>query len=138
METVMKLVIILGIAVLALPIISCGAPAAEEHPDIVRGSVERVVDGDGLYLVGYDNQIRLWGIDAPERSDAGYTEATDHLRRITDGYEVQCNKKDVDRYGRLVGQCFLQDGTDLGSAMIEAGHSVEYCSFSRGFYGTCN
>jgi micrococcal nuclease len=127
-------VVLVAALLVAVPVVVVGA----EYPETVSGSVERVVDGDGLYVVGYDRQIRLWGIDAPERSDAGYTEATDHLRRITDGHEVRCNKRDVDRYGRLVGQCFLPDGTDLGAAMIEAGHSVEYCSFSRGFYGTCD
>jgi micrococcal nuclease len=127
-------------AYIVLVIASLAAVPAEatEYPDIVSGSVERIVDGDGLYLVGYKHQIRLWGIDAPERGEKGYAEAGTHLGVLTDGYEVQCNKKDVDRYKRFVGQCFLPDGTDLGAAMIEARHSIEYCSFSRGFYGSCN
>ena len=45
---VMKLAAAIGIALLALPIISCDAPATEQHPDIVSGSVARVVDGDSL------------------------------------------------------------------------------------------
>jgi len=31
------------------------------------GAVIRVVDGDSLYLEGVTAQIRLWGVDAPER-----------------------------------------------------------------------
>ena len=30
--------------------------------------VGRVVDGDSLYLAGQPRQIRLWGVDAPERN----------------------------------------------------------------------
>jgi micrococcal nuclease len=124
--------VVLAASLFAVPV------AAAEYPEIVSGSVERIVDGDGLYLVGYDHQVRLWGIDAPERGDKGYSEAGAHLGSLTDGYEVQCNQKDVDQYRRLVGQCFLPDGTDLGVEMISSGHAIEYCSFSGGFYGTCN
>jgi endonuclease YncB( thermonuclease family) len=124
--------------VLVIASLVTGPVVAAEYPETVSGSVERIVDGDGLYLVGYEHQIRLWGIDAPERGDKGYAEAGAYLGSLTDGYQVQCNKRDVDRYERFVGQCFLPDRTDLGAAMIEARHSIEYCSFSRGFYGSCN
>jgi endonuclease YncB( thermonuclease family) len=95
-----------SIVLVALSLVAVRVVGAE-YPETISGSLERIVDGDGLYLVGYDHQVRLWGIDAPERGDKGYLEAGAHLGSLTDGYEVQCNKKDVDQYRRLVGQCFL-------------------------------
>ncbi len=134
----MKSIILVALVAAGLAAFSCASLVAAEYPENVSGSVERIVDGDGLYLVGYEHQIRLWGIDAPERGDGGYSEAGAHLGSLTDGYEIQCNQKDVDRFRRLVGQCFLPDGTDLGAEMINSRHAIEYCSFSGGFYGTCN
>ena len=39
-----------------------------------------VVDGDSLYLQGIKKQIRLWGVDAPERNEKGFKQATAALR----------------------------------------------------------
>ena len=40
--------------------------------DEVNGSVRYVVDGDSLYINGYEPQIRLWGVDAPESDEPGF------------------------------------------------------------------
>lgn len=101
-----------------------------------------VVDGDSLYLGGIKKQIRLWGVDAPERDEDGYQEATRALRILVDSKPIQCVQKDVDKYGRIVARCFVRaDGSDfwndVNQTMIEEGTAEEYCRFSRGFYGHC-
>ena len=53
------------------------------------------------------------------------------------GRNVSCQKRDLDRYGRIVGQCFLSDGRDITAAMIEGGTAREYCRFAGYHYGTC-
>jgi micrococcal nuclease len=53
------------------------------------------------------------------------------------GQTLTCRQRDIDRYGRIVGQCFLPDGRDVTAAMIESGTAQEFCRFSRNHYRTC-
>ena len=48
-----------------------------------------------------------------------------------------CRQRDIDRYRRIVGQCFLPDGRDITAAMIASGTAKEFCRFSRNHYRTC-
>ena len=38
-------------------------------------------------------------------------------------------ERDIDRYGRIVGQCFLPDGRDITAAMIASGTAREFCRY---------
>lgn len=99
--------------------------------------VSRIVDGDSLYLQGIKPQIRLFGVDAPERDEAGYRAATDTLRRLVESQRLRCDQVDQDRYERIIGRCFLANGQEVNRIMIESGTAKEYCRFSRGVYGHC-
>ena len=99
--------------------------------------VSKVLDGDTFTLSGEPRRIRVWGLDAPEWGQRGGSTATDTLRSLISGRTLRCNILDIDRYGRLVGQCFLSDGRDIAAEMIGSGAASEYCRFSRGYYGTC-
>ena len=103
----------------------------------IEGPVRYVVDGDTLYIEGHKPPIRIWGINAPENGDVGYQAATDALGRLVFRQNVSSRFIETDRYGRSVSQCFLSDGRDLGAELIRRGHAVEYCRFSKGYYGTC-
>jgi micrococcal nuclease len=50
---------------------------------------------------------------------------------------LTCRQRDIDRFGRIVGQCRLPDGRDLTAAMIATGTAREFCRFSGNHYGTC-
>jgi endonuclease YncB( thermonuclease family) len=76
-------------------------------------------------------------LDAPERKQRGGTAATNAMRDLIDGKTLTCLERDIDRYRRVVGQCFLENGQDIAAAMIAAGVAREYCRYSGGFYGTC-
>ncbi|MEL6324292.1 MAG: thermonuclease family protein [Pseudomonadota bacterium] len=104
----------------------------------IEGRVIRIVDGDGLYIRGHEPQIRIWGIDAPERDEKGFQAATDALARLAYGKTITCQIMDQDRYGRTVGRCILPDGRDIARILVEDLHAVEYCRYSKGFYGTCD
>lgn len=120
-------------AVAILLAMATGALADDEF----RGAVARVTDGDTFRLSGVEPAIRVWGLDAPERGEGGGTAATETLRALVGGRRLSCRLIDVDRYRRLVAQCFLPDGRDIAAAMIASGTATEYCRYSRGFYGTC-
>ena len=113
------------------------APAGHAETVSFAAKVARVVDGDTFRVQGLDRAIRIWGLDAPERGESGGSAATRALRGLIEEREVQCRIRDIDRYRRIVGQCFLPDGRDVAAAMIRKGAATEYCRFSKGHYGSC-
>lgn len=114
------------------------APAVQaQQSGGVEARVSKVLDGDTFTLSGESRRIRVWGLDAPEWDQQGGSAATSTLRSLISGSSLRCNVLDIDRYGRLVAQCFLPDGRDIAAEMIRSGAATEYCRFSRGFYGTC-
>lgn len=97
----------------------------------------RVIDGDSLIVGG--TEVRLHGVDAPElaqrcardgRDYACGKEAARHLAGLIAGQQVTCERRDVDRYGRLVAVC-RADKTDIGQAMVAAGQAVGYGGYQR-------
>ena len=112
------------------------APATPSRFDFA-GQVTRVVDGDTFWISGQRTRIRVWGLDAPEIGNPGGSAATAQLAGLASGRSVQCNMRDVDRYGRIVGQCWLPDGRDIAAPMIASGTAREYCRLSGNYYGTC-
>ena len=104
--------------------------------DGLKGRVVRVVDGDSIYLAGVDKQIRLFGVDAPERDEPLYAEAKEYLNELVYNQTLQCTIVEYDKYERIIGRCFL-DGTEINERLIKNGPSTEYCRFSKNFYGTC-
>jgi micrococcal nuclease len=117
------------------PMIVCSALAAP-------GLAQSVVDGDTLYVGRL--KYRLCGIDAPERDEAGYREATNYLRKLVKGKTIKCTpvgqgtpcdgRSKTRSYDRIVAQCFV-GGKDLAAEMVKAGHAVDWPKFSGGYYG---
>lgn len=129
------------IALNACDVPSTGAgPTSHSAPprDIdFSGRVTRIVDGDTLWISGQDERIRVWGLDAPETNRVGGAVATAAIMRLVSGRVLHCRQRDIDRFGRSVGQCFLPDGRDITREMIGSGTATEFCRFSRNYYGTC-
>lgn len=117
-------------------LMTASAATAQGSPTI-EAKVSKVLDGDTFTLSGESRRIRVWGLDAPEWDHRGGSAATATLRGLISGKRLTCAILDVDRYGRLVGQCFLPDGRDIAAEMIRSGAATEYCRYSRGYYGTC-
>lgn len=105
--------------------------------DSFAGRVTRVVDGDTFWISSADERIRVWGLDAPEVDMPGGSQATAMLTALIAGQQLTCRQHDIDRYGRIVGQCFLPDGRDITAAMIKSGTAKEYCRYSGNHYRTC-
>jgi endonuclease YncB( thermonuclease family) len=97
----------------------------------------RVVDGDTIVLTDTDTHIRLNGVDAPEVVHPGYDhddpfgpESRDEMRRIVGDKIVRCELNGERSYERLVGVCFLPDGTDIGAEIIRRGLALDSAHFS--------
>lgn len=100
----------------------------------------RVVDGDSLELAGH--RVRLFGIDAPERSQecsdarqkpyACGRQAQARLQALVGEAAVSCSPVGIS-YDRDVAQCTV-NGRDLSEAMVRSGFALELRQHSHGRY----
>ena len=106
----------------------------------------KVVDGDTIKI--NSKKIRLYGIDAPEKkqkckktyltiSFMSFTKdymcgevSTQKLIKKINKQKLNCNILDVDRYKRLIGECFKRN-TNLNSWMVSNGYAVAYRKYSK-------
>jgi len=101
------------------------------------GRVTYIIDGDTLKMEGQEKRIRLFGLDAPEKDQRGYKQATSALMRIALNREITCEQMSIDKYGRIVGRCTRPDGKDITQLMIKSGTAKEFCRYSKGYYNGC-
>ena len=101
-------------------------------------SMKRVIDGDtvvvivnqGLLRKPQETRIRLYGIDAPESSQKGGKESTQHLRKLIGARrKIWMDTMSTDQYGRTVGLIYPrrnhpEDSYNLH--MVEAGQARCY------------
>ena len=106
----------------------------------------KVVDGDTIKI--NSKKIRLYGIDAPEKKQkckktyltisfmsftkdymCGEVSAQKLIKKINK-QKLNCNIIDVDRYKRLIGECFKRN-INLNSWMVSNGYAVAYRKYSK-------
>ena len=106
----------------------------------------KVIDGDTIKI--NSKKIRLYGIDAPEKKQKckktyltipfiSFTKdymcgevSTEKLIKKINKQKLNCNILDVDRYKRLIGECFKKN-INLNSWMVSNGHAVAYRKYSE-------
>ncbi len=116
-------------AILALGLFYALVVAAEE----LSGKVIRVADGDTLTLrtaQPLDYQVRIAGIDAPEKRQPFGTKSRESLSSMVAGRNVTVIWHKRDQYGRLVAQVFA-DSHDVGLIQIERGLAWHYKAYER-------
>lgn len=96
-----------------------------------------VMDGDTIRVGG--ERVRLFGIDAPEKSQPCLIQsqtvrcgdlATAALRSLAEGKTASCAPQSRDRYGRIVAICIV-DNEDIGAAMVRQGMAMAYAKYSK-------
>lgn len=115
-------------------------PASEMAARTALTGTARVIDGDTLEIAG--ERVRLEGIDAPEMAQTcrrrpwgtwacGKAAAT-ALEHLLAGQRVACEDRGTDKYGRMLGVCFL--GTrDINSWMVREGLAWAFVRYSRSY-----
>jgi micrococcal nuclease len=97
------------------------------------GRVVHIVDGDTYDLLTDENEkirVRMEGIDTPERGMPYYRVAKDYLGELCRDKLVMLVGSEKDRYGRTLGYSYLEDGTELGEAMISAGMAWHFKKYN--------
>lgn len=120
-----QLVIVLALGLLGAVSVWTGPINAGDPPATATTGYQlvRVFDGDSMLMRNPEGsviQVRIAGIDAPEKSQPFADPARDRLAELLqqDGLRVAILKKDV--YGRWLASIWITD-QDLGLLMIEEG-----------------
>jgi endonuclease YncB( thermonuclease family) len=95
------------------------------------GRVIGVLDGDSLLVLrdGRQVEVRLYGVDAPERGQAFGSVARRFLSNLVFGKTVVVEVRDIDRYKRSVSRLTV-DGADVSLDIIRAGFGWHYTQYS--------
>ena len=100
----------------------------------IEAVVERVKDGDSLVvrrnLLGRKSELRMAGIDAPERNQPWGRQAKSALEAMVLNRRVTVQVTDRDRYGRLVARVWTGQ-TYVNAAMAEGGHAWAFSRYLK-------
>lgn len=126
---------------LAVVLVLSSTQAWSAPSETLRGKA-RAKDGDSL-RVGRQ-EVRLWGIDAPEFHQTCERDGRDwecgHAARSAlasrvDGRVVECEVRDRDAYRRAVSVCRIE-GRSLNEWMVREGWALDYRRYSNGAYAS--
>lgn len=88
-----------------------------------RGAVQRVTDGDTYRVLREDGRlvdVRLWGVDAPERGQPYGRAAAEAARRLVGGKTIRVSVEATDEYGRLLSRVEVE-GRDVARELVRQG-----------------
>jgi len=107
-------------------------PAPGKLPEQFFGQVVGVTDGDTISVLhnAGEVRVRLSGIDCPEKGQAYGRHAKLFTSQAAFGRTVTVQVVDYDRYGRVVGEVILPDGTNLSQELVRAGLAWWYRQYS--------
>lgn len=102
------------------------------HAEPLVGRVVGIVDGDTLsvFRCGTVTKVRLWGIDAPEKTQPFGMRARQRAGELAFQRDVTIVVHATDRYGRLVGEVFLPEGDNLGYMLVTEGLAWWYQQYA--------
>lgn len=103
--------------------------ASESPAEILQGRCSYVQDGDSLKFIpaGEDEEVRvrLYGIDAPEKSQEYAGQSRKKLEKLIRGKRIRLEVMDKDKYGRFVAKVYVGE-TYVNLEMLRAGLAWHY------------
>jgi endonuclease YncB( thermonuclease family) len=100
---------------------------------LLTGRVVGISDGDTFKMLlegNRDIKVRLYGIDAPEKSQDYGTQARKALSDLVFSKEVAVIQKSKDRYGRVVGIAY-NGTTNVNEALLKSGMVWHYTDYDK-------
>ena len=119
--------------------LTCEATCIVKHPRSLTGRVVSVVDGDTIgVLVKKDAtyttyKVRLLYIDAPEKGQDFSKRAKEVLADMVAGKTVNVLYEDIDRYGRILGEVYVDDQL-INKEMVRQGLAWVYRKYCYDTY----
>lgn len=91
--------------------------------------VTKIVDGDTIEVrnvAGWEDFVRLIGIDTPERGRCGFQESSQLLEDLIEGKSVELivgGTQNTDKYGRHLRYVEIE-GVDVGRVLLDTGWAI--------------
>jgi micrococcal nuclease len=101
--------------------------------EVLVGKVVRIADGDTLTILDdaeMQHHIRLYGIDAPEKTQPFGTQSKKNLGDKVFGEIVRVEVVDIDRYHRAVGRIYLGNRF-INLEQVREGYAWRYASYDH-------
>ena len=110
-------------ATIILLCVACTPLFAADSP-VLSGTVRKVTDGDTVSVLLSSGliEVRLHGIDAPERGQPGWAESRASLAKLIDRKAVDLVPVSQDQYSRMVARIYLGESS-VNTAMVRAGQA---------------
>ena len=111
----------------------------EVEPEILDGyQVLKVSDGDTINIQKVENgkfvgeilRIRMYGMDAPEKTQDYGIESKQALEKLVNGKTLEIEEKNRDRYGRTVAVVYA-DGKNVNEEMVKNGNAWWYQEYDK-------
>jgi endonuclease YncB( thermonuclease family) len=92
-----------------------------------------VIDGDSIRVMrnGKAEQVRLQGIDCPEKGQPYGKHAKQFTSEQAFGKVVTVQEKGHDRYGRTLADVILPDGRNLNHELLKVGLAWWFRKYSK-------
>ena len=116
--------------ILAFCLSHCNSYSQEQENS---GKVVGISDGDTFTLLTTDKQqvkVRLSEIDAPEKAQPFGNRSRQALSNLIFSKDVLVVQDDIDRYGRLVGQVYV-NGLHVNRKMVQEGMAWVYRRYMK-------
>jgi Micrococcal nuclease (thermonuclease) homologs len=96
-----------------------------------KGTVLRVIDGDTFVFQTDEGslKVRMFGIDAPEKSQEFGQESKTFLEQYTHKYGT-LRKTGIDKYGRTLGVLFVEN-TNVNLESVKLGFAWDYRYYNK-------
>ena len=110
-----------------------------QNPTILKGyQAVKVSDGDTLNVQKVENgkfvgevmKIRMFGIDAPEKTQDYGIESKQALEKLVNGKTLEIEEKNRDRYGRTVAVIYV-NGKNVNEEMVKNGNAWWYQEYDK-------
>ena len=110
-----------------------------QNPTILKGyQAIKVSDGDTMNVQKVENgkvvgeivKIRMFGIDAPEKTQDYGIESKQALEKLVNGKTLEIEEKNRDRYGRTVAVVYV-NGKNVNEEMVKNGNAWWYQEYDK-------
>jgi micrococcal nuclease len=104
------------------------------NQDTLTGRVIKIIDGDTYDLLTKDTvqyRVRMEGIDAPEGGMPFYRVSKNYLGELCFDQQVTVLVNGKDRYDRILGYSYLEDGRELSREMLRAGLAWHFKRYNQ-------